>query len=50
MFILMKEIRDLDLKDSATLLKNRIEDMDENFDGVLIFKLHSQNKKKIHNF
>ena len=49
MFNLMKEIRDLDLKDLTTLLKNRIEDMDEDFNGVLKFKLHSQNKKKIHN-
>jgi len=49
MFILMKEIRDLDLKNLATLLRNRIEDMNEDFDGVLSFKLHSQNKKKIHN-
>ncbi len=49
MFILMKEIRNLDLKDLATLLRKRIEDMHENFDGVLSFTLHSQNKKKIHN-
>ena len=49
MFTLIKEIRDLDLKDLATLLKNRIEDMDEDFKGLLNFKLHSQNKKKIHN-
>jgi len=49
MFTLIKEIRDLDLKDLATLLKNRIEDMDEDFNAVVNFKLHSQNKKKIHN-
>lgn len=49
MFTLMKEIRDLDPKDLTTLLKNRIEDMDEKLGAVISFKLHSQNKKKIHN-
>jgi len=49
MFTLIKEIRDLDLKDLATLLKNRIEDIEEDFKGILNFKLHSQNKKKIYN-
>lgn len=49
MFTLMKDIRDLNTKDLAAILKKKIEDMDEQFDAVLNFKLHSQNKKKIHN-
>ena len=49
MFTFMKEIRDLDSKDLTALLKKRIENMDEKFDKVLNFKLHSQNKKKIYN-
>ena len=49
MFRLITEIRDLDLEELHKVLDLKIKDMDETFDSVSKFKLHSQNRRFVHN-
>jgi hypothetical protein len=48
MFVLMKEIRELSLADLATLLRGKVDELPEAFDGVAGFYMHSQNRPQAH--
>jgi hypothetical protein len=48
MFNLMKEIRGLDVHSLAQLLKRKVEEMEESFDGVEHLYMHQQNRYRIH--
>jgi len=48
MFNLMKEIRDLDVQTLTEVLKAKLAEMEETFDSVSRFYLHSQNKRSVH--
>ncbi len=48
-FNLIKEIRDLSLDDLSSILKQKLDEMEEDFSTFLDFKLHSQNRKLVHN-
>jgi len=44
MYTLVKEIRDKDLSILKQILKSKLNEMEENFDGVDAFRMHGQNK------
>jgi len=48
MFNLVKEIRGLDVTALAELLKSKVDEMEESFDGVRYLYLHQQNRYRIH--
>jgi hypothetical protein len=48
MYNLIKEIRGQELEGLAEMLKKRILSFDENFDGMMDFRLHHQNKRFVH--
>lgn len=48
MFNLMKEIRNLDMVQLAEVLKAKVAEIPETFDGVLRFRLHQQNRRFVH--
>lgn len=48
MFNLMKEIRDLEVKELASILRDKVNTMEETFDGFSEFYLHQQNKRLVH--
>ncbi len=48
MFNLMKEIRHKSVKDLAQLLKTKVANMEESFDGVKNFYVHQQNRGYVH--
>lgn len=48
MFNLMKEIRNLDVPSLVALLKAKVSEMPETFDGVTNFYLHQQNRYHVH--
>jgi len=48
MFNLMKEIRGLDVPGLVQSLKNKVEEMEESFDGVEHLYMHQQNHYRIH--
>ena len=47
-FNLMKEIRHKNVKDLAQLLKTKVANMEESFDGVKKFNMHQQNRGYVH--
>lgn len=47
-FNLIKEIRDLDLHELATTLKRKCNEMNETFEEIWNFSLHTQNKRRVH--
>ena len=47
-FNIIKEIRDQNIFDLATILRQKVEEMTDHFDAVDDFYLHGQNKKRIH--
>jgi len=47
-FNLMKEIRNRDLHTLAEILKGKVDEMEETFDAIANFALHSQNRRYIH--
>lgn len=50
MFNLMKEIRDLEVYELAEVLKNKVNEMDEQFDNIIdYFNLNQQNRRYVHN-
>jgi Protein of unknown function (DUF1524) len=48
MYNLIKEIRDLDTMELATVLKERLAGMEETFDTVPNFYMHQQNRWRVH--
>jgi hypothetical protein len=48
MYNLIKEIRDLDTMELATVLKERLAGMEETFDAVPNFYMHQQNRWRVH--
>jgi len=48
MFNLMKEIRHKPVKDLVQLLKDKVANMEESFDGVKKFYMHQQNRGYVH--
>jgi uncharacterized protein with ParB-like and HNH nuclease domain len=48
MFNLMKEIRDLDVHQLVVVLRQIVSEMEDSFESVSDFYLHSQNKQRIH--
>ena len=47
MFSMIKEIRDKSVPDLAEILKSKINDFEENLEGVMDFGLHQQNKRRV---
>lgn len=48
MFNLMKEIRRLDVNSLVQILKSKVEEMEESFNGMKHLYLHQQNRYRIH--
>jgi len=48
MFSLVKDVRDKDVPELATILKKKVQEFEENFDGIQSLELHHQNKRFIH--
>jgi hypothetical protein len=48
MYTLVKDIRNKDVDELASILKNRINSLDEKFNGMEKFRLHGQNRGFIH--
>jgi hypothetical protein len=48
MFNLMKKIRNKNVHELAEILKDRVNDMEETFEGVRWFHLHQQNRRHVH--
>lgn len=48
MFNLLKEIRDLDIYDLAAALRQKVDEMEDTFEGMSSFALHQQNRWRVH--
>ncbi|HKR06826.1 MAG TPA: DUF262 domain-containing protein [Bacteroidia bacterium] len=50
LYTLVKEIRNKDVDSLAGILKKRVQEFEENLDGILEFTLHQQNKRFVRYF
>lgn len=48
MFSLMKEIRDLNVQELADVLKKKVSEIKETFNGISTFYWHQQNRRHVH--